>query len=218
MWGKKNSSDPELNHLDSENKPKKEVKLALEEIWKEKRQDPSTGPTAEEPHPEARVASETSGLQEEGEKVKQERDEYLDHLKRLQAEFDNYRKRVQKERVEMSEYLLQDFMSRMVSVMENLERALHPDNQIQDFQSYRAGVEMVWKQLTSLLEESGLQRIVAEGQPFDPRYHEAVAQVETEATEPGIIVKEYSPGYRLKERVLRAPKVQVAVRPARQET
>jgi molecular chaperone GrpE len=147
-------------------------------------------------------------------KAWQERDEYLNHLQRLQAEFDNYRKRTQKERLDLKEYLLEEFMRKLLEVVDNMERALHPDNRTEDMESYRSGVEMVFKKMMVILEDYGLTRIESVGKPFDPRFHEAVMNVETDKHEPGTVVMELTPGYCLKDRVLQAPKVQVAIRPS----
>ncbi len=144
----------------------------------------------------------------------QERDEYLNHLRRLQAEFDNYRKRMQKERLEMKEYLLEDVVTKLLDVVEGMERALHLDYQTTDVESYRTGVEMVYNKLMTTLGEYGLKRVETTGQPFDPRFHEAVMRLETNEHEPGTIINEFSPGYCLKDRVLKAPKVQVAAKPS----
>lgn len=149
-------------------------------------------------------------LVEDVDKIIAERDEFLNDLKRLQAEFDNYRKRVQRERLEMKDYLLQDLMTRLLDVVESLERALLTDIASGDLQAYRTGVEITQNQLMSILKDQGLSRIETVGQPFDPNLHEAVQMVETDEREPGTILLEFSPGYILKDRVLKAPKVQVA--------
>ena len=147
----------------------------------------------------------------------QERDEYLDHLRRLQAEFDNYRKRTLRERAELADYILQPFLVQLLAVAENLDRALHPANQTPDVEAYRQGVEMVYQRFMAILNEQGLERMNTVGESFDPNWHEAVAQVETEEVPPGTIVAELAPGYRLKERLLQAAKVQVAARPLPRE-
>ncbi len=193
------------------------VKLALEEKWKQEKEISKM--KQEDKRNEESVPSNDESVSEEAfEQLKQERDEYLDHLQRLQAEFDNFRKRTQKERQEMSQFLLQDFMTGLLTVVENMERALHQGNETQDVKSYQTGVEMVFQQLMNLLEEKGLRRIETVGEPFDPLFHEAVSQVESEEFETGIIIAEFSPGYLLKDRVLRAPKVQVSSGPVSSET
>jgi len=198
---------PDFDHPDSNEPKPKEVKLALEELW-----DKESGKEQNENTAEMDKSSESQGapLDAEIQKIIAERDEYLDHLKRLQAEFDNYRKRVLKERSEMREYLLQEFLLRLLDVAENMERALNPQNHAADAESYKAGVRMVYQQFMTVLKDYGLTRVETVGELFDPRYHEAIAQAKTAEHEPGTILAEISPGYRLKDRVLRAPKVQVA--------
>ena len=155
-------------------------------------------------------AVQDNALIDELEKVKAERDEYLNDLKRLQAEFNNFRKRSTKERSEMREYLMQDLIARILGVVENLERAINPELQADDLESYRSGVVMVYQQLMGILGEIGLTKIEAQGERFDPNLHEAVSEIETDDQEPGTIVNELTPGYKLKDRVIKAPKVQIA--------
>ncbi|MEW6238214.1 MAG: nucleotide exchange factor GrpE [Candidatus Omnitrophota bacterium] len=201
------ASFPDFDSPESKEQKQKEVKLALEELWeKESETEPSEDRTEIEKAPEGREAPLSAEIQN----VMAERDEYLDHLKRLQAEFDNYRKRVLKERTEMREYLLQEFLVRLLDVAENMERALNPQNHAVDAESHRAGVRMVYQQFLGVLKDYGLTRVETVGEKFDPHFHEAISQVKTAEREPGIILAEISPGYRLKDRVLRAPKVQVA--------
>lgn len=154
----------------------------------------------------------------EYQKICSERDDYLNHLQRLQAEFENYRKRVFKEKSEMRDYLIQDFIGSLLIVIDNMERSLHPDNNTDDVESYRQGVEIVFQQMLSILKEKGFERIDAVGQKFDPHFHEAVQQVETDDCEPGIITEEFMPGYMIKDRVLRAPKVLVAAKPSKPQS
>lgn len=142
-------------------------------------------------------------------KILQERDEYLDHLRRLQAEFDNYRKRVQKEKSEMRDFLIQGFIGRLLEVIDNMDRALHPNNTTHDVDSYRKGVEMVFDQMIALLKEQGLKRMETVGQPFDPRFHEAVGLMESSEYQPGYIAMEMLPGYFINDRILRTSKVMV---------
>ncbi len=209
----KNIMNRESSKNDSS--PEKDIKPSLEERKKEEEQveepNVSTAETAQEPataqpDTESENVESPTGI----ERVAKERDEYLVHLQRLQAEFDNFRKRIQRERIEMKEFLLQTVFTRLLEVVENLERALHPDHKNGDIESFHEGVEMVYRQLMSILGEYGLTKLETEGQPFDPNLHEAVGQVSAGDSEPGTIVNELSPGYCLKDRVLKAPKVQIA--------
>lgn len=149
-------------------------------------------------------------LLDEIDALRKERDEYLRDLQRLQAEFENYRKRMLKERSEMKELMLQDVITRLLDVVDNLERALDTDPAHENAESFKSGVKMIHQQLNALLAEQGLERIEAVGRPFDPRFHEAVMQQPSADHEPGTVLAEFQPGYRLKDRVLRASKVQVS--------
>lgn len=206
--------DITLQHFkEPEEDKKKEVKFALEDEWNKTNADNTAEPSeplGEEAEP-AEPAQMEQSEEEDIQKIIQERDDYLSHLKRLQAEFDNFRKRVQKERIDLREYLLQEILSRLLDVADNMDRALHPHNKTDDIESYHAGVQMVYNQLMSVLGDYGLSRIECVGEQFDPQYHEAIAQQPSKEHEPGTILNEISPGYLLKDRVLRAPKVQVAV-------
>ncbi len=142
-----------------------------------------------------------------------ERDEYLHDLQRLQAEFDNFRKRTIRERSEMREFLLQEFIGRLLDVNDNLDRALNTDANDESHESFRDGVKMIQQQMMTILTDYGLERIKTDGEMFDPSFHEAMMQIESDEHEPGQIVSEFMPGYMLKERVLRAAKVQVAQAP-----
>jgi molecular chaperone GrpE len=147
---------------------------------------------------------------EDIEKVTHERDDYLKHLQRLQADFDNYRKRIQKEKAQLRDFMVQDILTSLLDVIDNMDRALHPDNDTQDVDSYRQGVEMVFQQFINILKDQGLTRVVTDGKVFDPRFHEAIGQIETDEHEPGTIISEFLPGYAINERIIRAPKVQIA--------
>lgn len=196
--------------------PLREVKLALEEKWKQDVQGDVVVDNVEMKEAgagDATVGDATAVSPEEFQKAVQERDEYLDHLRRLQAEFDNYRKRVQKEKGELRDLLIQDLLFQLLDVMEALERALHPDHESSDVELYRKGVEIVYQKFMAVLKDQGLTRIESVGQPFDPFIHEAIMQTETGAVKPGTVVAEISPGYFWKDRLLRPSRVQVSVSP-----
>lgn len=154
------------------------------------------------------IAETNSVAVDDYHKVVAERDDYIDHLKRLQAEFDNFRKRTQKERIELKNFLVRDIITRLLDVIGNMERALRAESE--DLDSYKAGVQMVYQQFTGILGDFGLQKIETIGKPFDPRFHEAVSQMESEEHEPGTILMEITPGYQINDLVIQAPRVQVA--------
>lgn len=152
-------------------------------------------------------------IMEERDRFAQERDDYLDALQRLQAEFDNFRKRTARERAAEKDRMIEDVLSRLLDVADNMERALNVDASHENIDSYRTGVQMIQQQLMTVLSDFGVTRIDSVGVPFDPNFHEAIGQVESTDYEPGYIVNEIAPGYMVSERILRAPKVQVAIAP-----
>lgn len=140
----------------------------------------------------------------------QEKEELLDRLKRKQAEMDNLRRISKMEQSEAREYALYDFLSRLLPVLDNLERALDSARSDQDVpDSHVAGLEMIYKQLMQILEQEEVKVIEAEGMPFDPHCHHAVMEVESEDSEPGSVVESLQKGYWHRKRILRPAMVKV---------
>lgn len=135
-------------------------------------------------------------------------DEYIEQLQRLQAEFDNYRKRVGREREHLADHIRADFCKQLLFILDDMERAqAHSD---QNHAALRAGIELVYKNLTSLLERMGLSPVLALGKAFDPHVHEAV-MVETDPSVKGeIVTEELQRGYLFKDNLLRPAKVKVS--------
>ena len=143
----------------------------------------------------------------EVERLTAERDEYLAHLQRTQAEFDNYRKRMLRDQTAHLERATAGLIEQLLPVLDAFELALGSAGS--DAERLRKGVELVYGELLGALEKAGLERIDAHGKPFDPEEHEAVMHVEDESGEPGVrdVVRS---GYRFKGRVLRPAMVKVA--------
>jgi molecular chaperone GrpE len=135
---------------------------------------------------------------------------YLDDLRRLQADFDNYRKRTLREQTVRAASASQALVSRLLPVLDNFELAVSAAEQSRDFDRMLKGVEMVFGELREVLEGEGLVKIEAEGKPFDPERHEAVIAVEQEDIEPGMVVDTVRTGYELRGKVLRPAMVKVA--------
>ena len=140
-------------------------------------------------------------------RVTAERDEYLAHLQRTQAEFDNYRKRMLRDQTTHLERATGGLVEQLLPVLDSFELALGSAGT--DVERLRKGVELVYGELLGALEKAGLQRIEAVGKPFDPEEHEAVMHVEDDGGEPGVrdVVRS---GYRFKGRVIRPAMVKVA--------
>jgi molecular chaperone GrpE len=145
---------------------------------------------------------------EELQKLRKERDNLFDRLARLQAEFDNYRKRIAKENTEFRDYAVAESAKSLLPVMDNFSLALK--NAGAKPEDLRKGVELIHKQLQDVLQKMNVQPIAAQGQPFDPRVHEAIEMVESNDAEDNHVLEELQPGYRIKERLLRPAMVRVA--------
>ena len=149
----------------------------------------------------AATAGSTAALRSE---LDQERDRYL----RLRADFDNYRKRMERDREELSRTSLAAPMRELLPVVDNLERALAAPGSAEDV---RGGVELIARQFSEVLRRFGLAEVPALGQPFDPRLHEAVSREESDEVDRPTVVAEFQRGYWLNDRLLRPAMVRVAV-------
>jgi molecular chaperone GrpE len=138
-----------------------------------------------------------------------ERDEMRDRLLRKTAEFDNYRKRVDKERRELSQWAAADVLTDLVAILDDFDRALAVEAPA-EAEPYRAGVELIHRQLGELLRKRGVTPLETLGADFDPNLHQAVAYEETAGAREGEVVGELRKGYRLGERLLRPALVRVA--------
>ena len=143
----------------------------------------------------------------EVEKLKAERDALLDRLARLQAEFDNARKRAVREQQEFREYAAADFIKNILPILDSFERALKAEGDSSDF---RNGIELIYRQFQDALQKIGVQPIVSMGRPFDPRVHEAIEMVDTTEVPDHHVLDELQRGYKYKDRLLRPAMVRVA--------
>jgi len=158
------------------------------------------------------LEGQLSDLRAELEEKKKVSEGYLDRLMRMQAEFENYRKRIEKEREDMRRMASERIVRELVDVAENLERALVAlaDSEGNAPDSLSKGVRMTLKRLKDVLHREGLSEIESIGKPFDPNYHEVVSTVSSEEHPENTVVKEYMKGYLLNTRVLRPAKVEVS--------
>jgi molecular chaperone GrpE len=168
---------------------------------------PASSEDGDELAKESMATTEPSASDAELQKVKAERDSLLDRLARAQAEFENARRRASKEQQEYREYALSDALKTFLPVVDSLERALKVKSQGHEL---REGVVLIHKQLQAALAKLSVQPIAAEGQPFDPRYHEAIEMVETDEAPDHQVIEELQRGYRFKDRLLRPAMVKVA--------
>jgi molecular chaperone GrpE len=172
--------------------------------------DPGEGSpeTAEGPS----AATESSASATELQKLKSERDALLDRLARAQAEFENARRRAAKEQQDFRDFAAADAIKSLLPVIDSFERALQVKSGPGDF---RSGVELIYKQLQDALAKLGVGAIPAKGEPFDPRYHEAVEMVETSQVPDHVVLDELQRGYKIKDRLLRPAMVRVAKNPGK---
>lgn len=171
--------------------------------------DEHTTDTTEGTAPAGEPAQDAGGESDAAQRLQRERDELYDRLLRKSAEFDNYRKRVDKERREQAEWAAADLLSDVVSVLDDFDRALAVEAP-PEAQAYRAGVELIHRQLGDLLRKRGVTAIETLGTDFDPHLHQAVAYDETPGAREGEVIGELRKGYRLGERLLRPALVRVA--------
>lgn len=145
-------------------------------------------------------------------KLKAERDMLLDRLARAQAEFENARRRAAKEQQEFRDYAAADAIKPLLPVLDSFERALKTKS---DPGEFRSGVELIYKQLLDALAKLGVRPIPAQGEPFDPHYHEAIEMVDTISARDHEVLEELQRGYKFKDRLLRPAMVRVARNPGK---
>ena len=192
-----------------------------EEYVEEPQQQEETEETSQEEGTEEAVAEETE--QEEktvekkglfGKKKKDKKDEKIeeltDRVKRQMAEFDNFRKRTEKEKASMYQIGAREVIEKILPVVDNFERGLATIPEEDAGNPYAEGMEKIYKQLMTVLDDLGLKAIEAVGQEFNPDFHNAVMHVEDEEAGENVIVEEFQKGYLYKEQVVRHSMVKVA--------
>jgi molecular chaperone GrpE len=151
--------------------------------------------------------SEYSKLKEEAEKAK----EYWERILRLQADFENTRKRLEREKQDFLKFANEGIIAELLNILDDLERTVGlAESKHQDLSSFLKGVEMILAHLYEMLKEYGVKPIASEGKLFDPQMHEALMQVENKDLPEHTIVEELQKGYLLNDRVIRTAKVKVS--------
>lgn len=156
----------------------------------------------------SRVNAAASQLETEVEKLKAENAGYLDRLARMQAEFDNFRKRSVREQQDFRDYALADALKQVLPILDSLDRALKTENA--SAEDFRSGIDLIDRQFHDVLAKLGVEPIAAVGQPFDPNLHQAIQMVDTEDVSDNHVLDELQRGYKIKERLLRPAMVRVA--------
>lgn len=158
------------------------------------------------------VAADTAKADAEMAKLASDLEELRQTLLRRQADFDNYRKRIEKERVEDSKRATARVIEGLIPIIDSFESALAAHREA-EYENYRKGFELIYKQLLDNLTRLGVERIDPVGKPFDPHLHQAVDRAETTEHADGTILQVFRPGYVFHGRVLRPAMVRVAVHP-----
>ena len=196
-------------------------------LWRLRRSMPGqdtelrTLEAAEDVAPEGATATEAGaglpGEQEEAtgslaelEKLKTERDQLVDRLARMQAEFENARKRAERERLEFRDYAVGNVVEQFLPVIDNFELALKATGSAEQL---RSGVELIVKQMEEILRQLQVQPVPTVGVQFDPRQHEALGTIERDDLPDQHVAEEVRRGYKLRERLLRPALVRVASNP-----
>ncbi len=142
--------------------------------------------------------------------LQRQRDDYYDRLLRKTAEFDNYRKRTDRERIQLSEAAAADLIEELLPLVDDMERALKADTGSEATEAIRRGVELIHKQLLETLRKRGVKPIESLGADFDPHFHMAVSHEPADGRREGEVVEEFRRGYMLGDRLLRPAMVKVA--------
>ena len=204
-------TDPDLNpNLESEgfssaedDQLASEVDLGLDDLSTEEPGGPAT--------------AELIATRAELKRVEAENAELKNSLARRQADFENYRKRVDRERSDTYNRVVADVAEKLLPVSDNLKRALETEASVEaaesdEFRHFLSGVDLIWKQLNGVLEALGVKPITAVGEPFNPHIHEAVVTEATDEYEPDTVIQEIRSGYRLGDKLIRPALVKVATR------
>jgi molecular chaperone GrpE len=157
--------------------------------------------------PEAQTEAQESATTSELEQLKAERDQLLERLARLQAEFDNARKRAERERTDQRDFITGSVVEQFLPVLDNFDLALKSQGSVEKL---RSGVSLIVKQMEEVLSKMQVNAIPAVGEPFDPRFHEALGAVDRDDIPDQYVAEEVRRGYRLRDRLIRPALVRVA--------
>ena len=184
---------------------------------REKGDLPGDGMEREDNEGSGPVFAELLATRAELKRLETEVNELRDKLARRQADFENFRKRVERERSETYNRAISDLVAKLLPVLDNLGRALDTEASVEatesdEFRHFLSGVDLIYKQLGGVLETLGVKPVSSVGEPFDPHVHEAVVTEETDDFEPDTVMQEIVRGYRLGDKLLRPALVKVAVK------
>ena len=199
-----NTSDPDNEDMEMMSPEELDEFLTEDEAVSE---EPAGGP----------ATAELIATRSELKRVETENADLKDRLARRQADFENYRKRVDRERTETYNRVVADIATKLLPVVDNLKRALEAEASVEssesdEFRHFLSGVDLINKQLNGVLDALGVKPIAAVGEPFNPHIHEAVVIEATDDFEPDTVMQEIVAGYRLGEKLIRPALVKVATK------
>jgi molecular chaperone GrpE len=163
-----------------------------------------------DPVPAETLEAQLAAVTGERDRLAAEKDELHDRMLRARAEFDNARRRADRERSDFLQFAAMDLVREILPVLDDFERALQVETADRE---YAKGVELIYQRLLETLKKLGLEPIEAQGKPFDPNLHQAVERVDTEEAEDQTVLGEFQKGYNFKGKLLRPAMVRVAVKP-----
>ena len=160
--------------------------------------------------PATTLEGQLQAVTAERDQLSTEKADLYDRLLRKQAEFENFRRRVDRDRSEFLQFAAMDLVRELLPVLDDFARALKTDT---TDEHYAKGIELIYQRFYDILKRMGLEPVEAVGKPFDPNIHQAVDRVETEEVEDHTVLEEYQRGYNFKGKLLRPAMVKVAVKP-----
>jgi molecular chaperone GrpE len=197
---------------------KQNSKMEVQEEVREHMLPPAEDSDNETPQSQAKEPEQSTATtdtrDQEIRRLQAERDLLFDRLARQQAEFENLRKRATRDQAEFREYAMADTVKSLLPILDNFDLALRAQDKANaNGSDLRKGLELIRKQMDEVLQKLGVQAIPSAGEPFDPRYHEAIEMVESSDAKDNHVVDELQRGYKLKDRLLRPAMVRVAKNP-----
>lgn len=195
--------------MSTKKQSKEHVEAAVEQeevVVNDEEMSETTQQSAEQPIEDV-VAEQEDARYEE---LKKQVEDTEQKLLRVQADYDNFRRRTIKEKEELAKYASAKLVENILPTVDNFERAIQASSMNKDFDALAKGVDMIFRQLMATMENEGLTAMNAVGEPFNPEFHQAVMQVESDEYEEGIVVEEIQKGYTLKDKVIRPAMVKVS--------
>ena len=211
------TEDKDRNHPDDKAIPEETMQPSESDLLKENSELANANAIEDEAAAEVELEEEgapsedsIASLKEERDRLRNEADEYLDGWQRARAEFSNFKKRMDREVGEIRARVMCEMSARYLGVLDDLERALAERNNEDANQAWAEGIELIYQKLEAILASEGIEPIPAEGELFDPNFHEAISYEDSDEHEDGQVIAVIQRGYKLGDRVVRPALVRVA--------